>query len=113
MICFPARDTEKPLSGVISLDLQATPMSSELRLLHVSASGPAQMMMVLSPASKVKQWSFGRYVLWLEDRQIKKKCKKALGISKKSIMFSRNQGNFGGKLQLLRCFLFLEFLGIL
>lgn len=52
------RDAPK-LPSKISLDLAVT-NSEGLREVFVSARGPPQMMMVLSPASKVVAWTYGR-----------------------------------------------------
>ena len=43
------------------MDLSMTELEGTTRQLLVSARGPPQMMMVLSPASKVIRWSYGRY----------------------------------------------------
>lgn len=49
------------LPSKISLDLHVAEWTPGMRQLHVTAKGPPQMMMVLSPASKVLRWSYGRY----------------------------------------------------
>eukprot|EP00435_Cladocopium_sp_Y103_P050537 s212_g15.t1 len=49
------------LPSKISLDLRVAEWTPGMRQLLVTAKGPPQMMMVLSPASKVVQWSYGRY----------------------------------------------------
>ncbi|CAK9008105.1 unnamed protein product [Durusdinium trenchii] len=60
------------LPSRLSLDLRAGEVQrSHYRSLHVSVRGGPQMMMVLAPASRVQQWSFGRYERSADHRDAK------------------------------------------
>jgi len=53
--------------GVEVSALPAPAGGDELRNVHISVSGPPNMMLVLSPLSKIQAWSFGRYASKADD----------------------------------------------